>query len=130
MAERERVIGAGAELEDGGPGLRFTVASGAAAVPAFAVRFRGRIHAYVNLCAHRELELDWPPGEFFDASGTLLVCSVHGAMYDPESGRCVAGPCAGATLAKLQVIERPDGTMVIFGTDGADEPAASGNADA
>ncbi len=129
MAARERVIGAGAELEDGGPGLRFTVVRGAAVVPAFAVRFRGRIHAYVNLCAHRELELDWLPGEFFDASGTLLVCSVHGALYEPESGRCVAGPCAGAALTKVRVIERPDGTMVIAGADGADETAASGDTD-
>ncbi len=129
MAARERVIGATAELEDGGAGIRFTVVRGVSEFPAFAIRFHGIVHAYVNACAHRELELDWLPGEFFDASGSLLVCSAHGALYEPESGRCVAGPCAGAALVKLTVSERPDGAIVIAETGGATAPTRLGNAD-
>jgi nitrite reductase/ring-hydroxylating ferredoxin subunit len=26
---------------------------------------------------------------------------VHGALFDPDSGRCVAGPCKGARLVRL-----------------------------
>jgi len=41
-------------------------------------------------------ELDWQPGEFFDIAGVYLVCSTHGAIFEPNSGLCVAGPCRGA----------------------------------
>ena len=57
-------------------------------------------------------ELDWQPGEFFELSGTYLVCATHGALFDPASGLCVAGPCRGASLARVAVGEGPDGVVV------------------
>ncbi len=113
MAARERVIAAADELVDGGKGVRFTIEPGGRALPGFAIRFRGRIHAYLNVCAHQELELDWLPGVFFDAEGAQLVCAAHGALYAPDTGRCVGGPCEGASLVKLAVRERDDGVVVI-----------------
>jgi nitrite reductase/ring-hydroxylating ferredoxin subunit len=113
MTPRERVIGRASDLADGGPGLRFAVERGAVEVPAFAIRHRGVVHAYLNVCAHRELELDWVPGAFFDASRTMLICAAHGAIYEPDTGRCVEGPCIGACLVKLQVRERGDGAIAI-----------------
>lgn len=82
-------------------------------MPAFVIRYEGRVHAYLNVCAHQELELDWLAGEFFDAEGKLLVCAAHGAVYEPDTGRCVGGPCAGRGLVRLPVREREDGTVVI-----------------
>jgi len=113
VAVRERVIAAGAELVEGGQGVRFTVESGARMLPAFAIRYRGRVHAYLNVCAHQELELDWLPGAFFDAGGAQLVCATHGALYAPDTGQCVSGPCSGRALVKLPVRERADGAVVI-----------------
>jgi nitrite reductase/ring-hydroxylating ferredoxin subunit len=113
VAGRERVIGRAADLADGGPGIRFEVSAGARALPAFAIRYRGRVHAYVNVCAHQELELDWIPGAFFDADGAMLVCAAHGALYEPDTGRCRAGPCVGAALTRVTVVEREDGTLVV-----------------
>ena len=52
------------------------------------------------------MELDWQEGRFFDASGLYLMCATHGAVYAPDSGECVGGPCRGASLAKLRVEER------------------------
>lgn len=97
---------ASAELVDGGPGLRFEVVKGASAQAAFAVRHRGRVHAYINRCAHVGVELDWEPGAFFDASKLYLICATHGARYAPESGRCFAGPCKGGALEPVAVEER------------------------
>ena len=69
------------------------------------MRYDGQIYAYLNRCAHMPMELDWKPGRFFDGEGLLLVCSTHGAIYAPDTGVCLGGPCAGA-LARLEVEER------------------------
>jgi nitrite reductase/ring-hydroxylating ferredoxin subunit len=103
MAERERVICAAAALAEGGPGVRFALGE---ALNGFAIRHRGTVRAYVNRCPHMGTELDWQPGEFFDFAGLYLVCSTHGALFQPATGFCVAGPCRGASLEPLQVRER------------------------
>jgi protease-4 len=35
-----------------------------------------------------------------------LACSTHGAIFEPDTGKCVAGPCRGASLEPMQVRER------------------------
>jgi nitrite reductase/ring-hydroxylating ferredoxin subunit len=72
---------------------------------AFALRFDGRVVAYINRCAHVPTEMDWQPGEFLDAERRNIVCSIHGATYAPESGRCVGGPCGRGRLIALEVSE-------------------------
>jgi nitrite reductase/ring-hydroxylating ferredoxin subunit len=106
MAALEQLICAAATLVDSGRGVRFEVEYFGQTVPAFAVRYRGRVHAYLNRCAHVAMELDWQEGVFFDAEGRDLLCSTHGAMYDTESGRCLGGPCNRSALVKLRVEER------------------------
>lgn len=113
MAAAERLICASRALVDSGDGVRFEVPWGEETVPAFAVRYDGQVHAYLNRCAHMPMELDWKPGRFFDAEGLLLVCSTHGAMYAPDTGACLGGPCTGA-LARLDVKER-DGAVYLKG---------------
>ena len=113
MAARERVIGNAGELVDGGDGVRFTVRSASGEVPAFAIRFRGVVHAYVNVCAHQQVELDWLPRAFFDIDGEKLVCALHGARYEPHSGRCASGACAGGALVRVPIRVRDDGAIVV-----------------
>ncbi len=79
---------------------------GGEAIPAFAVRHEGKVHAYLNRCAHIAMELDWLPGAFFDSEGRDLICSTHGAVYSASSGKCLGGPCTGRSLVKLAVEER------------------------
>jgi nitrite reductase/ring-hydroxylating ferredoxin subunit len=43
--------------------------------------------------------------------GVLLICSNHGAIFLPESGRCIGGPCNGRNLVVLPVEER-DGKVI------------------
>jgi len=73
--------------------------------PAFAIRWRGQARAYLNRCGHVPIELDYEHGQFFDFSGTYLVCSTHGALYDPATGRCVGGRCQRTGLVPLPVVE-------------------------
>lgn len=105
MVANQRLICLSADLIDGGAGVRFTVPGGESEEPAFAVRFRGRVAAYLNRCGHVPVELDWQPNEFFDDSKLYLICSVHGALYAPETGRCLGGRCQGKGLAVLAVDE-------------------------
>jgi nitrite reductase/ring-hydroxylating ferredoxin subunit len=78
---------------------------------AFALRFEGRVVAYRNACPHTGGELDWNERDFLDADGQLIVCATHGALFEPASGRCVAGPCRGATLEAVAVFD--DGESVV-----------------
>lgn len=96
-------------LEAGGLGARFAVMHRGEVAAAFAVRFSGRIHGYLNRCAHVPIEMDWQPGRFFDVSGLYLVCATHGALYAPESGACLGGRCNGKGLTAIPLIERDGG---------------------
>ena len=98
-----RRLCASADLAESSLGVRFVLDG---ATNGFVVRFRNRVSAFVNRCPHLGTELDWQPGEFFEESGLYLVCSTHGAIFEPDSGKCVAGPCRGASLEPLQVRER------------------------
>jgi nitrite reductase/ring-hydroxylating ferredoxin subunit len=106
MAEGERLVCASSELLDSGKGMRFEVEYFGQPAPAFAVRQAGRVHGYLNRCAHVAMELDWQEGVFFDAEGRDLVCSTHGALYEAASGRCIGGPCNRTPLVKLKLEER------------------------
>lgn len=71
----------------------------------FALRIDGRAVGYLNQCAHVPVEMDWREGEFLDLDRRWIVCAVHGATYDPGTGDCVAGPCAGARLRRIALAE-------------------------
>jgi nitrite reductase/ring-hydroxylating ferredoxin subunit len=114
MARCERLICPSAALPDGGSGVRFALESHGGEEKGFAVRYRGEVRAFVNRCPHLGTELDWQPGEFFEESGLYLVCSTHGAIFAPDTGYCVAGPCHGASLEPLQVRE-DDGQVFLQG---------------
>lgn len=72
---------------------------------AFALRFDGRVVGYLNRCAHVPAEMDWQPGEFLDADRRWILCSIHGAAYEPADGRCVGGPCGRGRLVALDLRE-------------------------
>ncbi|WP_310734356.1 Rieske (2Fe-2S) protein [Ideonella livida] len=87
-------------------------------VRGFVLRIEGRPVGYLNRCAHVPVEMDWQPGEFLDQDRRWIICSIHGAVYEPADGRCVAGPCRGQRLKPLAVEERegaiwwrPDATL-------------------
>ncbi len=105
-----------AQLIERGAGVRFDVVAGGEEASAFVVRYHGQVFAYLNRCAHVAMELDWLAGQFFDSDGEMLLCATHGAAYDPTSGRCTGGPCAGhGGLRQLQVLE--DGGVVYWRPD-------------
>lgn len=112
MAEDQRLICLSGDLSEAGKGVRFTVRHRGRDASAFVVRYGGRVYAYLNECGHVPAELDWQPGEFFDYSKLYLICSIHGALYAPETGKCLGGRCQGRGLKPLEVEER-DGAIYL-----------------
>ena len=95
---------ASGELAEGGLAVSFDVVIEGEHCRAFAIRFEGRAHAYLNRCTHVAMELDWQPNRFFDDTGLWLLCASHGAVYAPDTGEGVAGPCQGGLL-KIELTE-------------------------
>lgn len=92
------------DLVDGGRAVAFDVNYAGQTCRAFAVRFQGQPHAYLNRCSHVAMELDWQPDRFFDDTGRWLMCATHGAVYEPATGECRGGPCRGG-LFKIELLE-------------------------
>ena len=97
------------DLQDSALAVPFDVIFRGRTCRAFAIRFEGQSHAYVNECAHVAMEMDFQPNQFFDSSGQWLMCATHGAMYHPASGACAGGPCRGG-LEKIVLTEH-DGVV-------------------
>lgn len=93
------------DLVEGGRAVPFDVVYGGQSCRAFAIRFQGRVHAYLNRCTHVAMEMDYQENRFFDDSGQWLLCATHGAAYRPDSGECAGGPCRGA-LVKIAMSEQ------------------------
>jgi nitrite reductase/ring-hydroxylating ferredoxin subunit len=120
-------ICAAAELVDGGLGIRRDARMAGQDVVVFFIRYDGRVYGYLNRCAHVPMELDWAEGQFFESSGLYLMCATHGAIYAPDTGKCVGGPCRGGRLRAVQVEERetPEGRAVFWLPDGEMLPATT-----
>ena len=93
------------DLVDGGLAVGFDVVYAGQTCRAFAIRYQGQPHAYLNRCTHVAMELDWQPNRIFDDSGQWLLCASHGAVYRPDTGECVEGPCRGG-LVKITLTEQ------------------------
>jgi nitrite reductase/ring-hydroxylating ferredoxin subunit len=81
-------------------------------VEGFVVNHAGTIVAYVNACPHAGNPLDLRAPGFYAEDGRQLVCSVHGAVFAPDTGVCMEGPCPGARLERL-VVTRDGDDLVI-----------------
>ena len=94
------------QIEEGGRGVRFPLTAAGEDAVGFVVRFEQEVRGYLNRCAHVPMEFDWNQGEFFESSGLYLMCATHGALYEPDTGKCAGGPCRGGSLKKIKVIEK------------------------
>lgn len=97
------------DLKNGARAISFDVMYGGQTCRAFAIRYRGKPHAYLNRCTHVAMEMDWQPDQFFDDTGRWLLCATHGAAYEPETGECKSGPCRGG-LTQIDLHEE-DGVV-------------------
>ncbi len=97
-----RVICPRHELAD--PGSKgFTMGEGDWPLRGFVVRQGETVRAYVNHCPHAGFPLDWTPDVFLAPDAPLILCSMHGALFEMDTGLCLSGPCNGLRLRALPV---------------------------
>lgn len=77
-----------------------------------AVRRGASVFVYVNRCPHIGAPLDFRPGQFLNLEKTHILCANHGALFNIDDGRCVAGPCAGDRLEAVATEVR-DGVLYL-----------------
>ena len=96
------------------PGAKgFYVGDGEWPFRGFVVRFNDEIFAYANICPHRRYPLDLLENEFLVDDGQLIRCASHGALFNLETGLCVAGPCAGRSLMRLALRVAADQKVLV-----------------
>ena len=90
----------------------FTLGEGEWPLRGFVVRKGDAVHAYVNHCPHAGFPLNWQPDVFLAPGGGQIRCIMHGALFELETGVCVAGPCMGHGLRPLPITVR-DGYVLL-----------------
>ncbi len=108
-------LGPLAEIDD--PGSKeFRIGDGDWPFKGFVVRKGERVFAYQNMCPHAGHPLNWKPDSFLTPERESIICASHGAVFEIESGECVAGPCPGRSLTPVTV-EIRDGHVLVTGPD-------------
>jgi nitrite reductase/ring-hydroxylating ferredoxin subunit len=46
------------------------------------------VRAYVNRCAHLSFRLNYTPHGFLTTDGSMILCSMHGAIFEKDTGYC------------------------------------------
>ncbi|HVM32530.1 MAG TPA: Rieske 2Fe-2S domain-containing protein [bacterium] len=98
---RQKIAGLN-ELKDGQT-KKFSLRRADRVTEAFLLRRGDDYHAYLNLCRHWMVGLDYDDNDFLTEDGRWVVCKSHGALYRSETGECESGPCNGAALYRVPV---------------------------
>ena len=63
----------------------------------------GKVVGYFNRCSHINVPMDFDDGHFLDQNGWIM-CRLHGARYDLQTGEPVLGPAErGLTRVLLEL---------------------------
>jgi len=109
-----RVLCALTELEETGS-RGFSVGEGDWPLRGFVVQTANGVAAYVNYCPHAGHPLNLRPNKFLTPDRNLILCCSHGALFARDNGLCIAGPCAGRSLTRIDV--EVVGGFVVLGPD-------------
>ncbi|MFZ5747388.1 MAG: Rieske (2Fe-2S) protein [Pseudomonadota bacterium] len=77
----------------------------------FVVRHGDTVRGYVDRCPHTLMPLTQQLDDYMTDRGDYIQCCWHGALFRPDDGYCVAGPCRGQSLTAWPVEVR-DGVLV------------------
>jgi nitrite reductase/ring-hydroxylating ferredoxin subunit len=89
-----------AELRETGC-REFRIGAGDWPLRGFVVQLEQGVRAYLNRCPHLGYALNYLPHDFLGYDRRYLLCRMHGALFEKDSGLCIAGPCLGRSLTAL-----------------------------
>ena len=70
----------------------------------FVMRWGNGFLAYQDRCPHWSIPMEQSDGRMMNAQNSYILCPMHGALFEPESGVCFQGPCEGDRLEKFTVL--------------------------
>lgn len=76
------------------------------------VRKEEQVFVYVNSCPHIGITLEFQPDQFLDLDGKFIQCANHGALFEIETGDCIAGPCSGQSLRPVPITIEDNQIMI------------------
>jgi nitrite reductase/ring-hydroxylating ferredoxin subunit len=79
----------------------FTIKTKTSQINIIVLKISHKVYLYENRCPHVGTPLDWVPDQFLDESQSLIQCATHGALFRPDNGYCLAGPCKGQSLKTI-----------------------------
>ncbi len=95
----------------------FTIGGGDWPLRGFVVRAGADVRGYVNRCPHAGHPLNLLPNRFLTPDKALILCSSHGALFEKQTGYCVAGPCPGRSLRAVPLEVQAGFVMLADGVD-------------
>ena len=66
----------------------------------------GKVTAWLNECPHAQLRLSLTSGKVLLHKDGFIVCPIHGASFESDSGACAGGPAGddGLTAVVVKVV--------------------------
>lgn len=89
----------------------FRIGEGDWPLRGFVVQCQRGVRAYLNRCPHLSYPLNYLADDFLSYDQRYLQCKMHGALFEKDTGLCVAGPCLGRSL--IAVPSRVDDDAVV-----------------
>lgn len=93
------------EIPDPGS-MGFEIKLGEFEASLFVVHREAQFHAFNNSCPHTGVNLEWQENVFLDMENTYIQCSMHDALFEITTGKCVSGPCTGDSLVPVKLTIR------------------------
>ena len=91
------------EISD--PGSKsFEIEQGRRKLSLFVVHKDGKFSGYINSCPHTGVNLEWQEDQFLDMDNMFIQCSTHDALFEIDTGLCIAGPCVGDSLEPVDLV--------------------------
>ncbi|MGE5145531.1 MAG: Rieske (2Fe-2S) protein [Candidatus Eiseniibacteriota bacterium] len=84
-------------------GREYTFGEGRDTFSMFVIRCGDGVRAYVNVCPHLQMALNFSGDSFMAADGVNLFCPMHEAIFRVEDGKCIGGPPEGEALTAIPV---------------------------
>jgi nitrite reductase/ring-hydroxylating ferredoxin subunit len=83
------------------------------------LRWQGELKAWRNSCPHLEVPMQYRKDRFMSADRQHIVCFAHGALFKPDTGQCVLGPCLGQSLRPVPLFVDEQGSVWLAASESA-----------
>jgi nitrite reductase/ring-hydroxylating ferredoxin subunit len=83
----------------------------------FVVRAGESVRAYVNRCPHQLYRLSFLPDDLLTDDRRYILCAMHDALFEKDTGLCISGPCLGRSLSALPIEIESGRVLLAAGTD-------------